>query len=119
MVAEGVAGGPVGDIGVNPVPKEEDIVTAVFSGEGIHPVGGDLCLLLVAGGEEFLAEGVYLRFRLMLHLFPGFLCDAIRGGGLHAVAEDTFFEEPLGTLLYFRVGVLSELFADAGDEGGP
>ncbi len=94
MVAETVAGGPVGDIGINPVPEDGDVPGRVAVGEQRNPCGYDKSLLHHPRLVEFLAEREDLLFLAGPDLLPVLLRDRGYGCGLQAVAPDLLPEEP-------------------------
>src|SRR5690606_20743426 len=109
MGAEAVAGGPVGDVVLYPVPEDDDVVRLVAIGEPLGPGGYHERLLHHPRSIEFLAEGEDLLFFAGFDLLPVLLCDRGRGCRLHPVAPDLLLEEPLTARPEFGVRLRRKL----------
>ena len=112
MIAEGIAGGPVGDILTDPAGKGLEILRGVLFMQVFRPAAGNEELFQAAGFKKSLTKGKNLRLVFFFYRFEVLGGDFSDQGGFHAVKFDFFFEEfPTGISGFFTA-ILTEFFAE-------
>jgi len=112
VVAEGIAGGPVGDIFRDPAFECPEIIRFIFVIESIGPCAGDKRLLDVTGLPELFAElkdGLFAEGFYSREIQAG---EFFHSGVFNAVGGDGFFEEPAAGGSESGVSLLLEPGAD-------